>query len=230
MPLLSTSTPKDAETGPEDAEHTPVPVAPSGSLLRRRRRPALIALGIALIVVCGLGTYWVVDRLSTTSQVVVAAADVPEGQVLSADDLTTTEVNVPAGTSVVSGSDLESLVGQRAASPLHEGALLSPGQVSEENFPAPGTAVVGIRVTAGQIPANDVEPGDSVQIVGTPREGDDPPTGDAPVVNGTVHAVASPTSEGVIVVDVLVEEERAATLTSLSATGRIGVVLLPEEQ
>lgn len=230
MPLLSTSTPKDAETGPEDDERTSVPMAASGTSLRRRRRPTLIALGIALIVVCGLGTYWVVDRLSTTSQVVVAAADVAEGQVLSAEDLTTTEVNVPAGTSVVAGGELESLVGQRAVSPLQDGALLSPGQVSAERFPAPGTAVVGIRVTAGQIPANDVDPGDPVQIVGTPREGDDPPTGDAPVVNGTAHAVASPTTDGVIIVDVLVEEERAATLTSLSATGRIGVVLLPEEQ
>ncbi|MGO1325099.1 MAG: SAF domain-containing protein [Brevibacterium aurantiacum] len=230
MPLL-TKNKKAAEASVPEPEQPTVPsAATTGTPVRQRRRPALIALGIALIIVCGLGAFWLVDRLSTTSQVVVAAAGVPEGQVLTAEDLTVIDVNVPSGTAIVPGSDLETLVGQRAVGPLEEGALITPGDVSTASFPAEGSAVVGVKVSAGQIPTADVDPGDPIRIVGTPREGDDPPSGDAPVITGTVQAISQPTTDGILVVDVLVSDDQSATLAALSATGRISIVLVPEEE
>lgn len=229
MPLLTKSMKKPAATEP-GAEQPVIPAAATGSPVRQRRRPALIALGIALIIVCGLGAYWLVDRLSTTSQVVVAAVDVPEGKVLTAQDLTVIDVNVPGGTAVIAGGELSTLVGQRTSAPLEQGALISPSEVSADSFPAAGSAVVGVKVNAGQIPTADVDPGDPIRIIGTPREGDDPPGGDAPVITGTIQAVSSPTVDGALIVDVLVSDDQAATLASLAATGRISIILVPEEQ
>ncbi len=230
MPLLDKIRKKADDSAATEQEHPAIPTAATAAPIRQRRRPAFIALGVALIIVCALGALWLVDRLSTTTPVVVAAADVPEGQRLTAEDLTVTDVTVPSGVATVPGSDLDTLIGQRAVGPLEEGTLLAPGDVSGEQFPASGTAVVGVRVSSGQIPTNDVDPGDPIQIIGTPREGDDPPTGDAPVITGTVQAISTPSAEGEVVVDVLVSTDQSATLAALSATGRISVVLVPEEE
>ncbi|UQN31821.1 SAF domain-containing protein [Brachybacterium kimchii] len=232
MALLPKRKPKNAEETAEKDEQPAVPkgAATSGTPLRQRRRPTLIAAGVALIIVGALGAYWTVDRLSTTTQVVVAADSVPEGQVLEADDLLTSDVNVPSGTAVVAGGDLDSLVGKRTTSALEKGEIVAPGSTSAAAFPATDTAVVGIKVAAGQYPSNDLNPGSAVQVIGTPREGDDPPSGDAPVIAGTVHAIGSPTQDGGLTVDILVSNDQAATLASLSATGRISLVLVPKAE
>lgn len=230
MPLLTKVKKKADDSAAAGPEQPAIPTAAATTPIRQRRRPAFIALGVALIIVCALGAFWLVDRLSTTTQVVIAAADIPEGQRLTTEDLTVTDVTVPGGVATIPGSDLDTLVGQRSVGQLEKGALLAPGDVSTDAFPAAGTAVVGVRVSAGQIPTNDVDPGDPIQIVGTPREGDDPPSGDAPVITGTVQAISAPATDGVVVVDVLVSSDQSATLAALSATGRISVVLVPEEE
>ncbi|MGO2045765.1 MAG: SAF domain-containing protein [Brachybacterium tyrofermentans] len=230
MPLLPQRTKPEPGAPAASDEQPSIPTAAAGSPTKQRRRPTLIMLGVALIAVCAVGTWWITDRMSTTNQVVVAAADVSQGQVLTAEDLTTTDVNVPAGTAVITGSELDSLVGQRSTAAIEEGALLSPRQISSEALPGAGAAIVGVKVLPGQIPAQNVEPGDAVEVVGTPKPGDDPPSGDAPVIVGTIQAIGQPTTDGSIVVDVLVSEDQAGTLTALSATGRIGIVLVPEEE
>lgn len=230
MPLPTLSRKKaDDDSSTTEATPEPVPDASSGTPVKRRRVPAMYALGIALIVVGALGAWWITERLSTTTEVVVAAADVPEGQVITAEDLTTSDVNVPSGAAIIPGSDLDSLAGQRATATLEEGSLLSPGQITAESLPGEGTALVGIKVVPGQIPTQNVDPGDSIQIIGTPQSGDDPPSGDAPVVTGSIQAIGQPATDGSYVVDVLVSEDQAGTLTALSATGRIGVILVPQE-
>lgn len=229
LPLLSRKK-TDDESSTSEKTPDPVPTAPSGTPVKRRRRPTMYALGVALLVVGALGAWWITERLSTTSQVVVAAADVPEGQVITTEDLTTSDVNVPSGSAVIAGSDLDSLVGQRATTSLEEGALLSPSQISAAALPGEGTAIVGIKVVPGQIPIQNVDPGDAIQIVGTPKSGDDPPSGDAPVVTGTIQALGEPSTDGSYVVDVRVSDDQAGTLTAMSATGRIGVILVPEEE
>lgn len=229
LPLLSRNKADDESSTDKTTPDLVPTAAATGTPIKRRRRPRMYALGVALLVVGALGAWWITASLSTTSQVVVAAADVPEGQVITAEDLTTSDVNVPSGSAVIAGSELDSLVGQRATTSLQEGALLAPSQISSASVPAEGTAIVGIRVTPGQIPIQNVDPGDAVQVVGTPKAGDDPPSGDAPVVNGTIQAVGEPAGDGSFVVDILVSDEQAGTLSSLSATGRIGVILVPEE-
>lgn len=228
LPLLSRKK-VDDESSTNETTPDPVPTASAGTPIKRRRRPRMYALGVALLVVGALGAWWITEHLSTTSQVVVAAADVPEGQVITAEDLTTNDVNVPSGSAVIAGGELDSLVGQRATTSLEEGELLAPNQISGASVPAEGTAIVGIKVAPGQIPTQNVDPGDAVQIVGTPKSGDDPPSGDAPIVTGTIQAVGDPAGDGSFVVDILVSDEQAGTLSSLSATGRIGVILVPEE-
>lgn len=226
------SAPADTSTTNEppvtDNAPAPVPAAASGTPVKHRRRPKLWALGVALMVVGALGVWWIVESMSTTSQVVVAAADVPEGQVITAEDVTTSDVNVPSGAAVIPGGQLDTIVGQRATAPLEKGALLAPTQVNTDPLPAEGMAVVGVKVAPGQIPTQNVDPGDAIQILGTPKQGDDPAQGESPTVTGTIQAVGQPTTDGALVIDVLVTADQAGTLTALNATGRIGVVLVAE--
>lgn len=234
MPILAKKKRDDAkpsDDAPEKSEpQSSIPTAAKPTTLKQRRRPTLIALGVALIAVCALGAWWLVDRMSTTTEVVAASQDVPPGTILTEEDLTTVSVHLPESTSVVPASELESLIGQRTTGAVDDGSLISPGQVADNPFPSEGSAVVGLRVKAGQIPLRDVDPGDAVEVIGTPREGDDPPNGEAPVVTGRIQAIGSPMSDGSVIVDVLVSEDQAATLAALGATGRISVILSPEEE
>lgn len=221
---------KNAETPPATDSNTPaLPSAAESTPVKRRRRPAMYALGIALIVVGALGAWYITDRLSTTSEVVVAAVDIQEGQVITATDLTTTDVNVPAGSAIITGSQKDTLVGQRATSALQKGALVAPNQVSGQALPEAGFSIVGVKVAPGQVPSQNVDPGDPIQIVGTPKNGDEPPAGDAPTITGQIQTIGQPATDASLVIDVLVPSDQAATLASLSATGRIGVILIPQE-
>lgn len=220
---------KTSETAPEE------PAVPSAAKatttpLKTRRRPTLIALGLALIAVCALGTWWLVDQTSTTNQVVVAARNVPTGTVLADDDLTTIDANIPSNASTIPGSQKSSLIGKRSNGPLPKGAILAPKDLSADAFPAQGTAVVGIKVMPGQAPSSNLKPGDHVQVVGTPRPNDDPPTSEAPAISGVVQAISEPTNDGSRIIDITVNEKDSGSLAGLSATGRINVVLVSQKE
>lgn len=213
---------------PDEAAPAVPAAAPAAAPLKSRRRPALIALGIALIALGAIGAWWVTTQLSTTTQAVIASRDLSAGQVLTPEDLTTADVNVPAGVPTVPGSDLTSLVGKRATGPIPQGQMLSSSAVSADAFPAAGQAVVGLSLGQGQMPAQNVEPGDTVTIVATPRQGDDPPTGQSAAITATVQSISAAGPDGSVVVDVVVAEGSASTLAALSATGRIALILVPQ--
>ena len=54
---------------------------------------------------------------------------------------------------------LDALVGQRAASDVAAGTLLSPTEVTDELVPATGESVVGVALSTGQLPAELNRPG-----------------------------------------------------------------------
>jgi hypothetical protein len=193
---------------------------------RQRRRPALIGLGVALVALGGLGAAWLATSVSNTVEVIALRTNVARGDVIAADDLTTASINADPNLAPVPVAQASDIIGQYANKDLVRGSLLTEDSVTTTIRPSGGDAMVGVAVTAGQLPSEPLRSGDTVLIVDTPGSQDDPPTGipnstKATVVNSSVDA-----DSGQRTVDVVLPEREAAGLAARVATGRIIIVLL----
>jgi hypothetical protein len=89
--------------------------------------------------------------------------------------------------------------------------------------------VVGILLSAGQVPTVDLLPGARVRIVATPRVQEDVPTS---IGTGTPAVLISTSVDevsGNTVANVAVPAPQAASLAALAATGRAALVLDADE-
>ena len=220
----TTSAPVTATPGPNGHSVGSHPVP--GKL---RRRP-LMALAWASLVLFGAGLGVVVWMGSTTSSEVVAVrAGVDRGELITAEDLMVVRVSVDPAVQVVPSSQLQSLVGQRAASDLSAGTLLSPAQVQPDVLPRTGESVVGLALAVGQLPAEPLRAGDRVRLVQTPAEQAEVTT--TPVtIDAAVQSVTNSADGQLVVVDVVVPSAKAAEVAARAATGRVAVVLDSRER
>ena len=118
------------------------------------------------------------------------------------------------------------LVGQTAMVDLPQGALLVPGSTGSGITPTEGQSLVGVALTPPQMPAGGLKQGQVVQLISTPRQGDDV-VADAPVIDVEAMVV---TTEAVIdtnmtVVNVTVDADQAPLVATLSATGRLALIV-----
>ena len=90
-----------------------------------QRSPLLIVFGL-LVLVAGAAFGWFMwATTSTASEGVAVKQDVQRGQIIGAEDLTTVRVTLDPSLRTVPGSELQSLVGKRAAADLTAGTLVS---------------------------------------------------------------------------------------------------------
>lgn len=194
-----------------------------------RRRP-LMALAWASLVLVGAGLGVVVWMGSTTSSEVVAVrAGVDRGELITAEDLMVVRVSVDPSVQVVPAAQLNGFVGQRAASDLTAGTLLSPSQITADVMPGTGQSVVGIALSPGKLPAEPLRPGDQVRLVQTPPEQGDVPTSQV-TVDAVVQSVTPAADGQTVVVDVVVPSSRAPEVAARAATGRVSLVLDSRER
>src|SRR5437899_6286192 len=112
------------------ASPRPMPVAPRIAPPKGRRRPGLLALGIALIAVGALAAVWLVNSAGGRRPVMVVVHDVPYGSVISEDDLGTTAVSVDSTVRTIPASDASHVVGSVAGTDPPHGALLTRGRLT----------------------------------------------------------------------------------------------------
>ena len=138
-------------------------------LRTRQRRPAQVALGVVLIL--GLGVLGGVAYTSAGAKepVVTVVREIPKGHVVTAADLST--VDVAGGVVAVAGNHLASVLGETATVDLLPGTLLQRSMVSAGPSLPAGMAQVGVAVTGGQIPADGLAPGDTVEVLALPAKG-----------------------------------------------------------
>lgn len=110
------------------------------------------------------------------------------------------------------GSNLDSLVGQTAGVQLLPGMLVQRSMVSSEGPLTDGTAAVGVALKGGQLPADGVDPGDTVAVLQVPTA-----------------AAAGARSGGESGAQVLVEQAQvfAARQDPAQAGGTLVTVLVP---
>ncbi|HET8971410.1 MAG TPA: SAF domain-containing protein [Candidatus Nanopelagicales bacterium] len=204
-----------------------MPVAPQVPIVPRRRRPLLLALGIACIAAGALTAGWLVAHAGDRSAVLVVARDLPYGATLSTADLTIAEVAVDPVVATVAAADLESVVGLRAQLPLRAGTLLAADWLAPSAGPGPGTVLVPISLPAQRIPVGQLTNGDQVLVVSTPAVDQDPPTEPPPTLSARVVRLGEADLDGAMVVDLAVSVDDGPALATWSATGRIALVIQP---
>ena len=206
----------------------PVPAAPVLALPRNRKNPLLIAAAVLLVLLGGLGAWFGVQQTGTRTGVVGVARDVTFGQIISARDLVQVDVTPDPGLATVPWSTVASVVGQRAATDLVRGSLLTPRSTTAGALTGAGEAVVGVTVKPSQAPTMDVHPRDRVQVVVQPAADAGPVTLDSPFdgVAGWVLAVGPVQSGGSRTIDIVVPVGKAAGAAALGAAGRLAIVFL----
>ncbi|PZF82768.1 SAF domain-containing protein [Jiangella anatolica] len=212
----------DDEFDIAEAKLEPAVAAPP----KQRRRPALIGLGVALVALGGLGAAWLATSMSDTVRVVAVREDVARGEQITEDDLTTANINTDPALDPIPAARQSEIVGQYASVDLPAGTLVTEGSYSSDVRPGEGEAMVGVAVTAAQLPGEALRPGDIVRIVDTPNPQDDPPGSTPDSIEATVVSTTTDEESGQHMVNVIVPEVRAPDLAARVATTRIVVVLM----
>jgi len=202
--------------------------APPGPLkpTRARRRPALIALGLALVALSVLASVYLTSTLGQTRQVLAITTEISRGTAIKSSDLAA--VDLPTGPTLLQpvGADrLEEMEGKLAATDLLPGQLLTEASAVEELGPPAGQSIVGVALAPNQMPTTDLKAGDAVRVVETPATGGEPPAGAPFAISATVIDVEPSTLGDQMVVDVQVASSNAAGLAARAATGRVAIVI-----
>ena len=194
----------------------------------RSRRPLMLALMVVTIVIGALSTWWLVQKSTDRTAVVGLAHDVPWGQAIAAGDLVQIEMVADPALKPIDWDQRSQFIGQRAATDLQAGTLLTARSVTGAQVPAEGTALIGVLVKSGQVPITALSPQDSVLLVPTGQAGAATPskTTDDKAIPAEVFTVGAPDASGARTVDVLVAKDAAAQVVAEAAAGQIAIVLI----
>ncbi|MFD9441852.1 SAF domain-containing protein [Streptomyces sp. NPDC060006] len=209
--------------------HVAGPVAPP-RVSARRRRPGVIALSLALIAAGGAGVAVLLLQVGNRTEVVTVVREVQVGQVVAEDDLGKASMALDPAVKAVQGSDLESVVGKRAAVELKPGSLLAPSQVTKDSLVKAGEQLVPIGLKPEQVPATALVPGQKVQLVHVPAQGQADPDASSntppETVDGrVVKASSAAPGTGTVVVDVATTAQDGPIAAAWVSAGTLRLVL-----
>jgi hypothetical protein len=188
----------------------------------RERRPGYIALAVALIIgLAAIGAYLYAQAGSKTP-VVVVIKTVPVGHTIERSDLST--ASVAGEITAIAGSSLDSIVGKTAAVTLLPHTLLQRAMVADVATLPTGQALVGVAVAPGQLPADGLESGDSVEVLGLPGKNS---TSSAQVLASNVKVFSTadnPSTQGGSLVTLQVAGNAAPSIAAASNNQLIALV------
>lgn len=192
--------------------------------LRRTRSPRLMAIGLLLTILGGLGSALLYSNASNSHPVVVMAQTVQRGETISRGDLTVTTIGGAPGVTTVPSSDMEGLVGQEALADLPAGSLPAAQSVGRAAV-APNTVQLGLRLEAGRLPVRTMPAGTPVTLVAL-RDTSSPDAKNVDYrVRAQVATAAQEASDGTAwLMDVAVPSLAAEQVAKLAATDRLVVV------
>ena len=201
---------------------------------RQRRRPALVALALLLILVGGVAATTVYLRGTQRNQVLAAARPVAMGHTITGADLAVVSLSVDPRLRPLPAAARGQVAGQVAAVNLVAGTLLLRGMLtSRDRILEPGKGLVGLAFKAGQLPG-ELAPGDLVEVVRTPTPPGDQPAGEGGGVpagvlaSGTrVLSVSAADDGDTTRVSLIVALDDAGALYRANALGQLALIVLP---
>lgn len=207
----------------------PVPHVPPRTLRARRRRPAVLAMAVALIAAGGLGGAVLYNSSGQRIAVLAVARDVPMGQTITADDLVVAHIASDPALHPLDARDRARTIGLRATTDLRRGALLLRADVTSDPALKSGQQIVGVAAGRTQLPATRLQPGLQVLVVYTPdaKSGDAGAPRDPETLTAVVVTIGRADSDGSQIVDVAVPASDGPRLAAWIATGDFQVILAP---
>lgn len=195
----------------------------------RRRRPVLVVAAVLLLLLAGLTFASALQRAGATTLVWSLGTDVARGEPVTAAQLQAVEVPADATATLLrtDAVSVEGLAGQVWAADLVAGQLLSAALLVDTLDVPIGSALVGVALERGSLPANGVAAGDRVLVIDTRSEVD--AGGRLLVDRATVEAVAAPVDDfdSAVVVTLLVPEELAPLVAAAAADVAVALVVVP---
>jgi hypothetical protein len=206
---------------------------PPATLGQRRTRWGALALAVLLMAVGGLLSGFAFLASTRTQSCLAVSRPVPAGATVTAADVTPVQVTVVAPLAPIPAERVRDAVGKRAAVSLVPGTLLTAAQLTDEPLVRSDQRQVGVGLPPERMPARTLHPGDRVQLVSTPDDGQAATvrTSDATaavqrfgatVVDWSARAAAG--VEGWVVY-VAVAERDATQVVTLAAERRLSMVL-----
>ena len=204
------------------------PVARVGvPLPTRQKRPGYAALAVVLIVgLAALGAYFY-SQAGKKVPVVVVTTDVPAGHKIARSDLST--VQVAGDVTAIGGANLNSVVGETAVVELLPNTLLQRAMLTSAPALTSSAAQVGVAVGPGQLPADGLSPGDTVQVLQLPvKNNTSSAAAPAPSVLADAATVYSSTSDpsrsGGTLLTLVVPKSAAGGIAAASNAGLIALI------
>ncbi|MFC1411728.1 SAF domain-containing protein [Streptacidiphilus sp. N1-12] len=214
------------------------PIAPPSTPYRlgnaRRRRPAVLALAVALVAAGGLGGAALYTATGKRVAVIALARNVPAGHTLTSDDLSEARISLDPALHPLSVHS--KVVGMRATADLKAGSLLTGADLTNDPLVLAGQQVVGIPAKHTQLPAVRLQPGTRVVLVATPSgpgvSGSSSGSGSAGSSGAALTAitvrvvdVGPADSDGTVVVDLAVPSAQGAAVADLAASGKFALLI-----
>ena len=199
--------------------------------LPRRRRPAMIALAVAMAGAGVVVSAAVYQRAEQQIVVIMVTESVPVGARITPADLSTTSITAGSGIKVIPASQVGRVTGEIAAVSLRPSTLLAPSDLTTVQSPVSGQELIVAPTKPYALPASGLQPGDRVLVVATPgQQGQAGSSGLVPSlttpVPGVVEAVSDvPDSDGFDVVDLLVADGSAAAVANQVSTGQFALIV-----
>ncbi len=200
-------------------------------VLPRRRRPAMIALAVAMAGAGVVVSAAVYQRADHQVAIVIVTQPVPAGAVITAADLASSSVTVGPGIRVIPAAQIGEVSGEIAAVALRPSTLLAPSELTTAQPPGPGQELVTAPAKPYTLPASGLVPGDHVLVVATPGDqGQAGSSGGSPSLSAPVPAVveainAVPDQDGFEIVDLLVSDATAVAVASQVSTGQFALIV-----
>ncbi|MEY9858526.1 hypothetical protein ABH935_004141 [Catenulispora sp. GAS73] len=169
-----------------------------------------VVTGLAMVLVAVVAIVGSFLHIGGRQSVLVVAAPVQVGQLVTDADLKVVEIAPGTGTSVVSADDEATVVGKPAAVPLAAGQILSPQLVGAAQFPPAGDAIAPLSLKSGALPAG-LAVGGHVAVV-NPASGNT--AAQVLAQDATVTYVGPTDTQGLTVVNLLTD---GATAKAISA-------------
>ncbi|GAA4699810.1 hypothetical protein GCM10023349_15290 [Nocardioides conyzicola] len=220
---MSTSAREDRRTGPH-----PTAAAASADFVpppKLRRRPALVIAAVSVTALGCLIGAWAWSATTDTQEVLAARDTIHRGEVIAPGDIERIRISGDPALTPLPASAYDDVVGARASLDVAAGGLLTREAIATDPIPPKGQSVVGISLTAAQVPGLPLHGGDKVRIVATPSESGDTPAGSPQFTVGEVVNTSMDETTGNIVVNVLVPYADAGVLAAHAATGNVALVL-----
>ena len=162
--------PKRLSNIPKRSSISDYQLGPADSLNSKRRPIATIA-AVSVILVFGGAFASLYQSANQKSEFLVAKINIVSGSTITRGDLETVALSPARQLVGVPDQMINSVIGKQAVTDIGAGALLSPSDFSTPIVVKAGSAIVGLALKAGQIPAEGLLAGELVNVVYTSPAG-----------------------------------------------------------